>query len=248
MKPYIFIFIALLLNLNVFSQNENQKTTIADDLDLMKISDHAYIHISYTTLEPYGRISANGLVFISGNQAFLFDSPWTNLQTEKLVSFLKDSLHIQIKGFVPNHWHEDCMGGLSYILQQKIPTYANQMTIDIAQSNNLPVPEIGFTDSLELRLNNKIVICYYLGGAHSKDNIVVWIPSEKMLFPACMVKTMGARYLGNTADGDVLAYPTTLNKLYQKFPYAQIVIPGHGNYGGSELIHHTMELANKMNE
>ena len=74
------------------------------------------------------------------------------------------------------------------------------------------------------------------------DNIVVWIPSEQILFPGCMVKEIRSGNLGNTADGDVKAYPDTITKVLKKFPSAKIVIPGHGNYGGAELIKHTLDI------
>jgi len=151
-------------------------------------------------------------------------------------------MNVEIVGFIPNHWHEDCMGGLGYIHKQGIKSYANQQTIDIAKTKDLPVPVYGFKDSLELKLGEKLIDCYYLGAAHSMDNIVVWIPSEKILFTSCMVKNMLSKNLGNTADGDLISYPMTLTKVMKKFPSAKIVIPGHGEYGGLELIEHTLEL------
>ena len=119
------------------------------------------------------------------------------------------------------------------------------MTIDLAKAKKLPVPDHGFKDSLQLKLGDKLICCYYLGAAHSMDNIVVWIPSEKILFPGCMVKSMEARDLGNTADGDLTAYHETIEKLTIKFPEAKIVVPGHGPFGGLELIRHTKELTSK---
>jgi hypothetical protein len=132
---------------------------------------------------------------------------------------------------------------VGFLQDQKIESYANQMTIDFARSKNLPVPGHGFKDSIELHLGNKPIKCYYLGAAHSLDNIVVWIPSEKLLFPGCMVKSLNAKDLGNTADGDLTAYPKTIDALIRKFPMARIVVPGHGQYGGLELLTHTKELA-----
>ena len=117
------------------------------------------------------------------------------------------------------------------------------MTIDFARSKGLPVPDHGFKDSLELHLGEKLIKCYFPGAAHSLDNIVVWIPSEKLLFPGCMVKSSGAKDLGNTADGDLTAYSKTIDAVIRKFPTTQIVIPGHGNYGGFELLTHTRELS-----
>ena len=153
-------------------------------------------------------------------------------------------IHMKLKvvGFVPNHWHVDCMGGLGFLLNQNIESYANQMTIDIAKSKGLPIPKYGFKDSLQLKLGDKLIHCYYLGAAHTKDNIVVWIPSEQILFAGCMVKSMGSNDLGNTVDGDLKAYPITIDKLIDKLPNAKIVIPGHGQYGGIELIKHTKDL------
>jgi metallo-beta-lactamase class B len=47
-----------------------------------------------------------------------------------------------------------------------------------------------------------------------------------------MIKSMDSKDLGNTADGDLMAYPKTIDKLIDKFPSAKIVIPGHGAIGG----------------
>ena len=116
------------------------------------------------------------------------------------------------------------------------------MTIDIAKSHNLPIPSHGFKDSIQLELGDKLINCYYFGAAHSLDNIVVWIPSEQILFAGCMIKSINSKDLGNTVDGDLIAYPKTIDKLINKFPTVKIVIPGHGPFGGFDLIQHTRNL------
>jgi len=240
-KIFLGLFIVL-IQITGFSQSKDKTIKISDDLELIQISNNAYIHVSYTISPQWGRVGANGLLLIDKNQAFLFDTPWTDKQTEDLTSWIRDTMKVKIVGFIPNHWHEDCMGGLVYIHKQGIKSYANQQTIDIAKIRDLPVPENGFKDSLELKLGEKLIYCYYLGAAHSIDNIVVWIPSEQILFTACMVKNILSKNLGNTADGDLISYPITLTKVMKKFPAAKIVIPGHGEYGGLELRKHTLEL------
>ena len=192
----------------------------------------------------YGVVSSNGLIYIADNkEAFLLDSPMTDSLTKDLVIWLEDSWGVKITGFIPNHWHDDCLGGLNYLQTIGVESYANQMTIDIVKTKNLPVPDNGFKDSLELKLGDKIIDCYYFGAAHSTDNIVVWLPSEKILFAGCMLKSIDSQNLGNIADGDLNAYPATITKLNEKFPNAKVVIPGHGQFGGLELIDHTLELA-----
>lgn len=243
MKKVLTGLFVVLFQLAGFTQTQDKIIPVSDGLELIQISGNAFIHVSYANISNWGRVAANGLLLINKNQAFLFDTPWTDKQTEELVFWIRDNLNTEIVGFVPNHWHEDCMGGLGYLQKQGIKSYANQLTIDIAQKEGLPLPEQGFRDSLELKLGEKVIDCYYLGAAHSMDNVVVWVPSEQILFPGCMVKEINSNNLGNTSDGDLTAYPKTLTKLLNKFPSAKIVIPGHGKYGGEELIKHTLELS-----
>lgn len=233
---------AELITFSAFSQAVHKRIKITSDIELIKLSESAYVHVSYSDFPGYGRTPSNGLIFIDRGEALLLDTPATDLLTKDLVSWLKDSLGLKIVAFVPNHWHSDCMGGLGYLQHQKIESYANQMTIDIARTKNLPLPAHGFKDSLQLRIGNKLIECYYLGAAHSTDNIVAWIPSDQILFAGCMVKSLNSKDLGNTVDGDLIAYPKTIEKLSGKFPNAKIVIPGHGPFGGIDLITHTREL------
>ncbi len=117
------------------------------------------------------------------------------------------------------------------------------MTGKIAEEQELQLPDVTFKDSLELRIGEISIWLYFLGAAHSKDNIVTWIPDKKVLFAGCMVKSLGATDLGNVVDGDMTAYPKTIDLLISKFKTAEIVIPGHGNVGGFELIMHTKYLS-----
>jgi metallo-beta-lactamase class B len=239
------LIVSLIIQLNGFAQADFKKIYISKDIELIKLSENAYVHVTYASLPNFGRFSSNGLIYIYGNEAFLFDSPVTDSLTMSLVTWLKDSMNLRIVGFVPNHWHEDCMGGLKCLQSQKIDSYANQMTIDIAKTKNLPVPAHGFQDSLQLQLGDRLIKCYYFGAAHSLDNIVVWIPSEKILFAGCMIKSINSKDLGNVVDGDLVTYPKTIDTLIERFPMAMIVIPGHGQHGGFELIEHTKELTTK---
>lgn len=236
---FLLLFLVLLSNVSI----SQEVIIITPDLELIKISENAYVHVSYVSSPDFGRYSSNGLIFIHGKKALLFDTPSTDTLTRNLVSWITGKMHLQIEGFVPNHWHDDCMGGISVLKKLGIITIANQATINIAKENHLPLPDKGFNDSLTLCLGGMKVLCWFPGAAHSKDNIVVWIPSEKILFPGCMIKSIESRNLGNIADGDLKEYPNTIGKVINRFPSAGIVIPGHGAVGGIELLTHTKQLA-----
>jgi len=225
-----------------FAQDISKKITINNDLEVVQITPNVYQHISYAEFTGFGRVECNGMILTNGDKAFLFDTPPTDQLTKQLVEWIMETLKLKIVGFVPNHWHSDCIGGLFYLQSIGVESYANQITIDIAKAKNLPFPAHGFKDSLNLQLGSTAINCYYLGAGHSMDNIVVWIPSEKVLFPGCLVKEVNAKGLGNTVDGDLKAYPETIEKVLRKFPDAKFVIPGHGAFGGIELVRHTKKL------
>jgi metallo-beta-lactamase class B len=244
MKRCWVLLIIGILYIGCFGQTVQETIHVNQDIDLIRISENAYVHVSRYDMPGYGVVSSNGLILLGENkEAFLFDTPMTDSLTKDLVVWLEDNWDVNITGFVPNHWHDDCLGGLNYLQTIGVKSFANQMTIEIAKTNKLPVPDYGFKDSLELKLGDKTIDCYYLGAAHSMDNIIVWIPSEQILFAGCMLKSLDSPNLGNTADGDLNAYPSTLAKLKAKFPAAKVVIPGHGQFGGIGLIEHTIGLS-----
>lgn len=247
MKLFTATFITLLIwNVSVSAQDRYETIAISNDLLLIKLSENAYVHVSYSELPEFGRFPSNGLLLINDGEAFLFDSPVNNEQTEELVSWIADSLKVKLIGFVPNHWHEDCMGGIAYLHSIGVKSYAHQMTIDLAKSKNLPLPQNGFKEPTILKLGDIEIHCEFLGAAHSLDNIVVWIPSEEILFPGCIAKAVQSTGLGHTADGDLTEYPKTLDKILNKYKTAKIVITGHGPIGGMELVEHTKMLCDKV--
>lgn len=242
MKSVYAIFFLCLLHNMLYCQNTSKKIIINEDIELIKLSERVYVHVSWDSLPPFGRFSSNGLIFIEGKEAFLLDTPISEELTATLVNWLEDSLHITIKGFIPNHWHNDCIGGIDVLHTRGIVSYANQLTNEIARSKNLPNASHTFTDSLLLYLGGEVIELYYPGPAHTLDNIVVWFPGEQLLFAGCMVKSLNSSNAGNLADGNLKTYPYALRKLLSRYADARTVIPGHGAWGGVELITHTLHL------
>lgn len=68
----------------------------ASKLKIVQLSDTVYQHISIAEDDPYGMMSANGLIVINGQQAYLIDTPWTAADTENLIEW------ISLKGLTVN--------------------------------------------------------------------------------------------------------------------------------------------------
>lgn len=140
MRTLIFLLL-IIYNSLCFGQFRQDTFRVSKNVFLIQLSDYAYVHVSYSHLPTYGRVQSNGLILVEDDKSFLFDTPMTDALTEELVLWLRDSLKTQVIGFIPNHWHSDCMGGLRFLQSLGIKSYANQHTIQIAKERGLPVPE-----------------------------------------------------------------------------------------------------------
>ena len=211
------------------------------DLIVTQVSENAFEHTSFLQTNDFGNVPCNGLVVTNSNEAIVFDTPADDKSSEELVQWLLEKLHCKINAIIPTHFHNDCLGGLKAFHNNKIPSYANFTTIELAKANNFPVPQRGFNDSLILNVGNQKVIARFLGEGHTKDNIIGYFPSEQILFGGCLIKEMnaGKGYLG---DANVTDWPGTVEKVKETYPQVQIVIPGHGEYGDKKLLDYTIKL------
>lgn len=245
MNKYLIAFVCF-FGVSYVANAQTSVVRLSDDLYVEQISANVYVHISFMSDPQWGRFPSNGVIYMKGKEAMLFDTPGTDSLTHLLLDWIEITMQSRLVAFVPNHWHNDCMGGLEVIHQRGVASYAHQLTCSLARENNLLVPMNSFSDSLSLLLNNSPVFCYYPGPAHSMDNIVVWIPEEKVLFAGCMAKELASRSMGNVADGDLKAWPATIKKIQDRYSDAKIVVPGHGAWAGPELLEHTFNLAVKF--
>ena len=215
---------------------------VSDDVVLHGIAAGVWVHTTYFDVPGYGRTAANGLVLIDGKQAILIDLPWTDEQTAALFDWIAQTHGATVKTVIPTHFHQDCMGGLAEAHRRGAMSYGLDKTITIARREKLPVPRIPYKARIPVRYGSSIVLMTYHGAGHTIDNVVAWVPKQRVLFGGCLIKSLGSDSLGNTKDGDLRAYPGTVQRVRAGYPGAKIVVPGHGDWGGPELIEHTLKL------
>ena len=239
------IFIFVLTGLLSSKAQTKEKIVIDNDIQLIHLQDSVYVHVTWYHLDNFGRFASNGLIVIRNGQALMIDTPMDNDKTERLTNYLKESMSVDLVKLIIGHFHDDCMGGLGYLQSIGIESIANAMTIEKCKEIGLPVPSTSFTDSLTFDFNGEQIECRYFGAGHSFDNITVWIPSEKILFGGCLIKSFDSNGLGNLSDAVVDDWDMTVEKVLKEYPEIKTVIPGHGDFGGIELLTHTIELVDK---
>jgi metallo-beta-lactamase class B len=237
----LLLFIAVLALVAANAQDSTKKIRITDDLEIIPLSKNAYLHVSWVTVAPYGRFTDNGLIYISNNEAVIMDTPMNDTLGRLLLNWFKNEFpSVKIKYVIATHFHNDCLGALRSFHEAGIVSFAEQKTINLLP-DSVVKPMFPFDHRMEMKLGKEVVISRYFGEAHTKDNIVTWIPSEKILFGGCMIKSLdgGRGFLG---DANVKQWSATVAKVKKEYPDAKIVIPGHGDHGGTELLDHTIKM------
>ena len=236
--------IAVILSLIVtglFSHAQDS-IRVSADLVIVPISSNAYIHTSYFYKAGIGRFPSNGLIYVAGKKVMLVDTPMSDSTTQRLIDWIEKEKGWNITSFVANHWHDDCTAGLDLINAKKIDAFSSKLTKEALDRKGLPTTKRVFSEFYELDHGGKEVYLEYPGPGHTIDNIVIWIPEDSILFAGCMSKSADAKSLGNIEDAVLEKWSGTLDTVLLHFGQAKTVVPGHGAYGGLDLIHHTKEL------
>jgi len=245
MKKTIIILL-FIISYFAYSTEKDSIMIISQDISLIKLQENIYIIKSYKTLEKWGKVDANGMLLVDKNDLVLINTPWDNNQTKVLCDYIEKKFKKKIKSLIVTHSHDDCMGGFKEILKRKIKSYTLDKTKNLAKKMGIEGFNITFTDSLNLDLNNFLLQIYYPGPGHTIDNTIVWLKNQKILYAGCLVKELSSSSLGNITEADLDAYPKTLENLINKYKNANLVIPGHGKWGGIELIEHTLDLSKEL--
>jgi|SRR6476661_1374717 len=211
------------------------------ELTVTQVSPNAFVHTSFMDTKSFGRVACNGMVVRSQGETVVFDTPADEKASRELIGWINSGLHCKVNAVVPTHFHEDCVGGLPEFARQRIPSYANQLTLELAKARKFNVPQHGFTRSLTLKVGKTQVQAVFYGEGHTRDNVVGYFAAEQVLFGGCLIKELEAGK-GNLADANVAAWPATVEKVKQAYPAVRVVIPGHGQSGDASLLDYTIRL------
>ena len=236
----VFSFLSLL----VFSACKSPQPTLVKlggGLELQRLSSNLYIHTTPLETSTGQVFPCNGMIFIDGGEAIVFDTPVDDAGAEQLINWLQTEQKVTIKAVIPTHFHIDCLGGLAAFHKAGIKSYANAATQALAVADGKVIPQETFEGKLSLTIGQKSIECWHPGEAHTKDNVVAWVPSKKALFGGCMLKSMGAGK-GNLADANVNTWSASLLAVKEKYPKLKFAVPGHGASGGVELLDFTIQL------
>lgn len=240
LKLVIPSIIILMIFTSCFERHRFDPESYKRPLEIIKLSENNYQYISYLKLGTSNYYPCNGYVYISNDEAIIFDAPVDDTNATQLINFVQNELKVTIKGVIINHSHTDAAGGINAFAKADIPSYASDKTAAILAKDSVTITH-PFETSQEIKIGDVIVENTYFGAAHTTDNIASYIRGEDILYGGCMIKSLTAGK-GNTEDADLSMWPITVQKIKDTYPDVRVVIPGHGNRGDSSLLDYTIQL------
>ena len=231
----------LILLISINSIFSNEIVYKSSNIEIIKISDNIFQHISYLETEKWGRVSCNGMIFKSNDECVVFDTTPNDSSSLELINVIDSIFNVKIKFLVVNHFHGDCLGGVKSFINSDIKVVANKKTIDLARKDSIFFDAIIFENENILEVGGEKVVNRFLGEGHTQDNIVSFIISKKVLFGGCLVKELGASK-GYLEDANINEWARTIERVREVFPKINMVVPGHGKAGSIELLEYTKEL------
>ena len=195
----------------------------------------------------------------------LASSPYESQGTLQMVKWIQSNLRPKQVVAVNTHFHADGTAGNSVYHKEGVETWASYQTAKLQMTEgktilplmlrNQPehlqkrIKETGFEPAKNLfdakkgkifNFSGQEVQVYFPGEAHSPDNVVVYIPSQKVLFGGCMVKP---KKLGWLKHANVKTWKRSAQNLLRF--QVNHVIPGHGKWGDKSLLEKTVRVAEK---
>ncbi len=220
------------------------------EIKISKIAPGVWVHTSYYTYPNGTKFPSNGLIVQDGQGLILVDTAWGELATVELMERISTEIKLPITRAIVSHSHADRLAGTDVLKSKGISVYSHPLTQKLATDYGLPVPDkaIASLNSVGSIVNLGKIDVLYPGPAHAMDNLMVWLPQEKILFGGCAIRAKGASSIGNTAHGDINSWLEVMKSITRQYPSAKIVVPGHGEPGDFSLISNTLTLVSKAAE
>lgn len=220
------------------------ESTDARSVSIREIRPGVWIHTSHYTYPAGARFPSNGLIVREADELVLIDTAWGELATVEMLRLVEREIGLPVRRALITHAHYDRSAGADVLESNGVEVLAHSMTLRLAAEAGTPIPDQALTglDAPGDAINIDSMEVLYPGPGHAPDNLMVWLPAQRILFGGCAVRADDAASPGNIADADLDSWRTAVRRAQARYPEAEVVVPGHGKVGGRSLLSHTLYL------
>ena len=239
----------LFLVLSVLFQSAAQAQSVQKPkLTVTPLNDRVYVHTTYGIYQN-AAVPSNGLIIRTADGVVLVDTGWDSEgntdNTEQLLRWIADSLRQPVRLCIVTHAHADRVGGIRELRRAGIWVISTPLTAQKAVQSGYDAPEGILPNDTTFTIGQEPIRCYFPGEGHTRDNIVVWLPKPRILHGGCFVKSVAAFGMGNIADANLAEWGNSVRRVVDRFGTANVVVPGHEEWGDTKALEHTLRLLEK---
>jgi len=233
-----------------FGSAYGQNTKSVDSIQLkpVQVAPHTYFVQGFAEMGSSTNqnfISNAGFV-VTPSGVVVFDALGSPILAQKLISEIKKITPQKVVAVIVSHYHADHIYGLQEFKKIGAKIYAqgegrNYLSSETAKqrliasridfspwvntNTNLISADVWIDQKLKLSIGGVDFFISRVGPAHAPEDLMVYVPSEKVLFAGDLVFRGRIPFVGNA---DSKGWLKGLDEI-EKFNL-NIVIPGHGNY------------------
>lgn len=211
---------------------------------LSKIADDVWVHTTNYKLPGQSPIPVNGLVVADGEDLILVDGAWGELATLSLLQKIKTETGKTPTKMIVTHHRSVRTAGVDAAEWQGLKVFTHPDTPRLAAKAGFPAPDTSVAALKDPKSRTKVgsLEIAFPGHGHAQDNLIVYIPSAKILYGGSAVRGAGAKSLGNLENADLEKWAESLQWIKATYPDAKVVVPGHGKGANLSLLDATYAL------
>ena len=220
----------------------------ADDIALIpqRISEHVWFFQGATGVASAankGFMSNAGFV-VTNDGVVVFDALGTPALGRAMVAAISTVTRAPIRRVIVSHYHADHIYGLQALKAAGAEIWAHRkaeiyLASDVAQSrlaqrraelypwvidtSRIVPPDVWIDGDTEFRFGGLTFQIIYSGGAHSPEDIMMFVVEDRVLFAGDLLFAGRVPFVGN---GDSRGWLSAMGKMIAV--NALVVIPGHG--------------------
>ncbi len=211
------------------------------NLKISHLTGDFYVYTTYKDLNG-NLYPSNSMYLVTTKGVVLFDTPWDSTQFQPLLDSIRIRHNKKVIFCISTHYHNDRTAGLEFLSTKGVRTYSSKQTWDLCKEFNEKQAQYYFLNDTTFTVGNHRFETYYPGEGHTKDNIVVWFDSEKILYGGCFIKSTESQDLGNLADANPGQWGQSVKNVLKRYPSPKYVIPGHMGWDNNKGLQHTLKL------
>lgn len=247
MKNTILFYFQLCVATCMFLNPGTVQAQDSPSAHMSVLTESVFIHETFKTYKgvPF---PTNGLLIETEESLIMIDAGWVPEQTEEIIQWAKETVGKPITDCIVTHYHDDRTAGIAVLKENGTRVWATELTINKCKMEGYALPDQTLPADKVLELGGLELWWVYPGAGHSEDNIVIWLPEEKVLFGGCLIKSCEAGDMGYTGDADLEHWDDAVQLLMEMFPEAEYVIPGHQGWDCENPLNKTLQLLKEHND